>query len=173
MAGWALDFHSRFEGDEPVRGIIGDLVYRYKYCGEHHLAGSLVDRWVELLGEHPELPAPQAIVPIPPSTPRDFDPVSHLAQELARCLGISVLLDALVKTRQTRPQKELKSLAAKQSNVAGAFSLQGSVRDLHILLVDDLFDSGATLFEAARILERGRPASTIVLTLTKTIHSDQ
>ncbi|MEJ2301076.1 MAG: RecQ family ATP-dependent DNA helicase [Anaerolineales bacterium] len=173
LAGWALDFHSRFEGDEPVRGIIGDLVYRYKYCGEHHLAGSLVDRWVELLGEHPELPAPQAIVPIPPSTPRDFDPVSHLAQELARCLGISVLLDALVKTRQTRPQKELKSLAAKQSNVAGAFSLQGSVRDLHILLVDDLFDSGATLFEAARILERGRPASTIVLTLTKTIHSDQ
>jgi ATP-dependent DNA helicase RecQ len=173
LAGWALDFHSRFEGDEPVRGIIGDLVYRYKYGGEHHLAGPLADRWAELLGEHPELPAPQAIVPIPPSTPRDFDPVTHLAQALARRLDIPVLLDALVKVRQTRPQKEFRSLAAKQSNVAGAFGLQSSVRDRHLLLVDDLYDSGATLFEAARTLGRGQPASIIVLTLTKTIHADQ
>lgn len=173
LAGWALDFHSRFEGNEPVRGIIGDLVFRYKYGGEHHLVGPLADRWVELLGEHPELPAPDAVVPIPPSTPREFDPLTHLAQALARCLGLPVWVETLVKTRQTRPQKELRSLAAKQSNVAGAFSLQGSVRGRHLLLVDDLYDSGATLFEAARILGCGGPASIIVLTLTKTIHSDQ
>ena len=39
-------------------------------------------------------------------------------------------------------------------------------------LIDDLYDSGATLEEAAKVLSRGGAASLIVLTLTKTIHSD-
>ena len=173
LAGWALDFHSRFEGDEPVRGLVGDLVFRYKYGGEHGLAGPLADRWAALLAEHPELPRPHTIIPIPPSSAREFDPVTHLAQALAERLGIPACLEILVKIRQTRPQKELRFLAAKQSNVAGAFSLRGSVRGRHLLLVDDLYDSGATLCEAARTLQRGRPAGIVVLTLTKTIHSDQ
>lgn len=173
LAGWALDFHSRFDGDQAVRGLVGDLVFRYKYGGEHGLVSSLADRWVALLAEHPELPSPHAIVPIPPSSARGFDPVAHLAQALAERLGIPTCLEILVKTRRTRPQKELRSLAAKQSNVAGAFRLGCSVRDQILLLVDDLYDSGATLCEAARTLQCGRPAAIIVLTLTKTIHSDQ
>ena len=173
LAGWALDFHSRFEGHDQVRGIIGDLVYRYKYEGQRHLATELACFWTELLARHPELPKSQAIIPVPPSTQREFDPVTQLARALAGQLNIPVLTGALVKTRQTRPQKELKSLSAKRANVAGAFALRTSVAEKHLLLVDDLYDSGATLCEAACILSHGRPASIVVLTLTKTIHSDQ
>jgi predicted amidophosphoribosyltransferase len=172
LAGWALDFHSRFVGHEQVRGVIGDLVFRYKYQGEHQLADELACCWADLLAAHPELPRPEAVLPIPPSTPRTLDPVMHLASALATRLEIPVQLDTLVKTRKTRQQKGLKSLAAKQSNVAGAFKLQGRVMGQHLLLVDDLYDSGATLSEAARTLSRDRPASLVVLTLTKTVHSD-
>ena len=61
----------------------------------------------------------------------------------------------LIKTRATRPQKEMTSLAQKRANVAGAFALQGDVRGKRVILIDDLYDSGATLEEAANVLARG------------------
>jgi len=172
FAGWALDYHSRFVGRNQIRSTVGDLVYNYKYQGEHHLANDLVDRWVALVALHPDLPQPQAVIPIPPSTLRKFDPVSHLAQLLASKLAIPAMTNTLGKTRTTQPQKELNSLVAKQRNVSGAFNLKEDVTGLHLLLIDDLYDSGATLCEAARTLTKGNPASIIVLTLTKTIHSN-
>ncbi|MGH2592274.1 MAG: phosphoribosyltransferase family protein, partial [Anaerolineae bacterium] len=172
LAGWALDFHSRFDGDEQIRSAVGELAFRYKYNGERHLAHDLAARWVELLAAHSELPKPDVVIPIPPSIRRDFDPVALLAQALAEKLGVPTIIDALVKTRATRPQKEMTALAQKQANVAGAFALKGEVRGKRLILVDDLYDSGATLAEAARALTRGGAASLVVLTLTKTIHAD-
>nr|MBI2905510.1 ComF family protein [Chloroflexota bacterium] len=160
-------------GAEHSRSEVGELVYLYKYRGERHLANDLAERWLELLAAHPELPEPDAVIPIPPSLQRDFDPVTLLAQTLATKLAIPALTNTLVKTRATKPQKEMTALAQKQANVAGAFALKGDVRGRRLILVDDLFDSGATVQEAARLLTRGGAISVVVLTLTKTIHADQ
>ena len=92
--------------------------------------------------------------PCLPSTPREFEPVGNLAQALGDELKIPALPGALVKTRTTKPQKEMTALAQKQANVRGAFALQGELRGKRILLVDDLYDSGATLQEAARVSTR-------------------
>jgi predicted amidophosphoribosyltransferase len=78
----------------------------------------------------------------------------------------------LVKTRQTQPQKELKTLAQKRTNVSGAFAQSENVKGQRILLVDDLFDSGATLEEITRLLIRQGAAHISVFTLTRTIHAD-
>lgn len=172
LAGYALDFHSRFVGDEQVRGIIGKKVYRYKYKAEHQLAGELARMLADLLAGHPELPRPDFVVPVPASIQRSFDPVADLARALAGYLNIQVLNKGLIKVRSTRPQKELKSLAAKKANIAGAFKLASQVKGKHLLLIDDLYDSGATLTECACTLARGSPASIVVLTLTRTIHAD-
>jgi ATP-dependent DNA helicase RecQ len=86
---------------------------------------------------------------------------------------IDVPMQTLVaKTRQTQPQKELRTLAQKRANVSGAFSLQGDVRRKSILLIDDLFDSGATLNEITRLFLTHGATRINVLTLTRTIHSD-
>jgi predicted amidophosphoribosyltransferase len=172
LAGWALDFHSRFSGADHDRSEVGELAYLYKYRGGRHLARELAARWAELLAAHPELPRPDAVIPIPPSTAREFDPVTALAQALAAQLSIPALADTLVKTRTTKPQKEMTALAQKQANVAGAFALKGDMRGKRLILVDDLYDSGATLAEAARVLARAGVTSLVVLTLTKTIHAD-
>jgi competence protein ComFC len=172
LAGWALDFHSRFSGDLHERSAMGELVYRYKYCGETSRARELAQQWANLLAAHPELPKFDAIVPVPPSTSRNLDPVTLLAEALAQSLSVPVLKNTLIKTRVTKRQKEMTSLAQKLGNVAGAFALQGDVRGKHLILVDDLYDSGATLNEAARVLARGGAKSIVVLTLTKTIHAD-
>jgi ComF family protein len=172
-AGWALDFHSRFDGDVANRGVIGDLVFRYKYRDERNLARELASRWAELLRAQNNLPKFDVVIPVPPSTPREFDPVGNLARALGEQLKIPALFGVLIKTRATKQQKEMTALAQKQANVRGAFALKGDVRGRNILLVDDLYDSGATLQEAARVLQRAGVASIVVLTLTKTIHTDR
>jgi predicted amidophosphoribosyltransferase len=172
LAGWALDFNSRFSGADYSRSEVGELVYLYKYRGERHLARELAARWMDLIAAHSEWPRPDAVIPIPPSIRREFDPVTLLAQALAERLSAPALIEVLVKTRATSPQKDMTSLAQKQANVAGAFALKGDVRGKRLILVDDLYDSGATLEEAARVLARGGAHSLIVLALTKTIHAD-
>lgn len=172
-AGWALDFHSRFDGDVQNRSIVGDLAYRYKYESEQALARELALRWAQLVREQPGLPKFDLVVPIPSTTVREFDPVGVLATALAAELSIPASLGVLVKTRATNPQKALHSLVQKQANVRGAFKVNGDLRGKQVLLVDDLYDSGATLQEAARVLRQSGVVSIVVLTLTKTIHTDR
>jgi competence protein ComFC len=173
-AGWALDFHSRFSGADWSRSQVGDLAYRYKYGGQQGLVETLADQFAALITEHPELAQVDAIVPVPPSSPRAFDPVSALCDALARRLDL-VVQRALVKTRITAPQKEMRTLAQKRANVAGAFAVAadlGNLRGKRLLVLDDLYDSGATLEEATRTLERAGVSMVMVLTLTRTIHAD-
>jgi len=171
-AGWALDFHSRFAGADWSRTETGELAYRYKYNGERALLEPLTDRLVALVGEHPELAAVDAILPVPSSEARPFDPVPALAEALGQRLGRPVWPDALVKTRQTLRQKELRTLAQKRANVAGAFAVRRNVRGQRLLVLDDLYDSGATLEEVSRVLRAAGAAAVCVLTLTRTIHSE-
>ncbi len=131
----------------------------------------LVKLALELIKAHPELAAVDILMPVPPSSERQVDPVLLFCKALAEKLKLPV--QALVsKARQTRPQKELKTLAQKRANVAGAFTLDGEVRKKSILLIDDLFDSGATLEEITRLLLHNGAPRVNVLTLTRTIHSD-
>jgi len=171
-AGWALDFHSRFAGADWSRTEVGELAYRFKYGGETALAEALADRLQNLIKAHPELARVDAILPVPPSTPRPADPVRTIAIALGQRLEVPVRAEWLVKTRTTRPQKEMRTLAQKRANVAGAFAVRGPVRGLWLLVLDDLYDSGATLEEVTRVLKRAGAAAVMVLTLTRTIHSN-
>ena len=170
-AGWALDFHSRFTGADWSRSQVGELAFRLKYRQDKAVLPALVEHLLALCADHPELTNIDALVPIPPSKLRAFDPVRTLADALGTRLDQPVW-PALVKTRNTAPQKELRTLAQKQTNVAGAFALQGQVRGKRLLVLDDLYDSGATLKEVARVLRQGGAVRVYVLALTRTIHTD-
>ena len=170
-AGWALDFHSRFSGSTWQRSGVGELVHRLKYQNDRGALAPLVEHAMSLCAEHPELADVDALVPVPPSQPRPNDPVRTFSAALSGRLNKPVLL-TVTKTRHTSPQKDMHTLAQKKANVAGAFAVQGDVRGKRLLVVDDLFDSGATLEEVARVLRQSGAAQVCVLTLTRTIHSD-
>jgi DNA-binding CsgD family transcriptional regulator len=169
--GWALGFHSQFAGADWNRSETGEMAYRLKYQGDLSVLPLLVEQAIALIADHPELVQVNAVVPVPPSVPRANDPVSSFAKALAQKLGLPYL-PVLVKSRQTAPQKEMHTLAQKQSNVAGAFTIQAPVKGKRLLVVDDLYDSGATLLEIQRHLSRAGAVKVNVLTLTRTIHSD-
>ena len=78
---------------------------------------------------------------------RGFNQAELMARGIARRINAPVL-DKLKVVRRTRDQVELTA-GARRTNVAGAFALRGPGAG-RILLVDDVFTTGATLSECAR-----------------------
>ena len=86
---------------------------------------------------------------------RGFNQSAELARMLGRTMSLRPLTGVLVKTRETRTQSSL-GRAARRGNVAGAFSASPEVRGRHILIVDDVMTTGATMTACVRAcLEAG------------------
>jgi ATP-dependent DNA helicase RecQ len=170
-AGWSLGFHSRYQGSDWTRSPVGELAFRLKYNGDFSVIHPLVQKMKDLLLAHPEVGRVDAIIPVPSSVQREKDPVSSLARELATQIKVTYL-PVLAKSRKTEEQKQFQTLAQKKSNVADAFRLQSSIKGKRVLVLDDLFDSGATLEEITKLLKQAGADTVNVLTITRTIHSE-
>jgi ATP-dependent DNA helicase RecQ len=169
--GWALGFHSRYQGSEWTRSPVGELAFRLKYQGDFNAIPPLVQKIKDLIQDHPEIAQVDAVIPVPSSVQREKDPVSSLASEIAKQVKINYW-PVLAKSRKTEQQKQFQTLAQKKANVAGAFQLQSSVKGKRLLVLDDLFDSGATLEEITKLLKQSGADKVNVLTITRTIHSE-
>jgi len=107
------------------------------------------------------------LIPIPLATKRlrtrGYNQSEVLARALARQWRIPVLPDLLVRTRETPTQTALTP-GTRLANVAGAFEVRNvkcgmrnfafRLSTFELILVDDVFTTGATLAEAARALEQ-------------------
>ena len=82
-------------------------------------------------------------------------------------------LPAVKRIRLTAPRKDMCTHPQKKANVRGAFRAGPEFRGLRVLLLDDLFDTGATLEEIAGVLLRAGASRVGVCTLSSTIHSDK
>lgn len=94
-----------------------------------------------------------ALVPVPLHRSRRRARGFNQAEELARHLGPRVL-PALRRVRATPSQTDLPA-SRRHANVRGAFALLRGidVRDLSVVLVDDVSTTGATLEACARVLK--------------------
>jgi competence protein ComFC len=169
--GVALDFHSRFIGSDWQRSQIGELMFRLKYHEDRSVLPHLAHHLRGALDDNPELATVDLIAPVPPSEKRPFEPVQLIAETVAEIVRKPIQV-VFAKRKVTAPQKEMRSLAQKQANVAGVFTCTAPVQDKTILIVDDLFDSGATLTEITRLLKANGARCVYTLVITRTIHSD-
>lgn len=83
---------------------------------------------------------------------RGFNQAALIAQTLSKFYKIP-LFNNLIKTKQTQPQVELKK-KEREKNIRGVFTVKNprEIRGKRIFLVDDVFTTGSTMEECARIL---------------------
>jgi ComF family protein len=150
-------------------GSMRRLIHLFKYRGIQSLArpfGKMMARAVPL-DQHIDL-----ILPMPMHWRRRFsrgyNQAELLAAELARRTGLPVERKAVKRCRATSPQSELSG-AARRKNVAGAFQVARplKIRGKNVLLVDDVFTTGATARACALALKRAGAEQVVVLTLAR------
>ena len=102
---------------------------------------------------------------------RGFNQAALLAKGIAQAEGVPILTDGLVRHRYTVAQSSL-DMEARQQNIIGAFDIRNPdvIRDKRILIVDDVFTTGATVHEAVSELWKADPAEIDVLTLARTLN---
>ena len=108
---------------------------KYKY---NHFSDELVEASCELLRSFVQEKQIQWITNIP--SLRRPELVKNFAERLAGGLGLPYL-EALAKTCDARPQKELNNSNLQQDNAFRSFETSGEIRDGNVLLVDDMVDS--------------------------------
>lgn len=134
-------------------------VHALKYGGLPRIADDLA---VAMAGLRPHSDGPTALVPVPLAPQRlrrrGYNQSEVLSRALAREWRIPVIADALVRTRETPTQTALTP-ETRLANVRAAFAVanvQCPMINDHwtLIIVDDVFTTGATLAEAARALEQ-------------------
>ncbi|MGN1216166.1 MAG: ComF family protein [Candidatus Cryptobacteroides sp.] len=106
-----------------------------------------------------------ALIPVPlhwtRRWSRGYNQAEVIAQELSRCLGVPVRTDLLVRPRRTRTQTKI-SVSSKATNVRGAFRVRtgADIAGLsHVVIVDDVFTTGATVHSCYLALREVFPSS--------------
>ena len=150
---------------------LSSALFRYKYGRDVTLARPLG----ELLAERcPLSPRYDVIVPVPLHVTRlrwrGFNQALLIAKPLQRMWGVPLDPFALRRVRPTRPQVGLDD-AGRRRNIAGAFEVRGraAVRKRSVVLVDDVFTTGATADECARTLLRAGARRVDVLVLARAL----
>lgn len=124
------------------------------------------------------LPVDAVIVPVPAHRwrlwRRGFNQAALLAQQMARQGGHGLAIDALERVKPTPLTKGL-TRRQRQKNVAGAFRVArpDTVRGRHVVLVDDVMTTGATVSACAVKLKRAGARHVEVLTFARTLRDWQ
>jgi len=115
------------------------------------------------------------IVPVPLHRSRlwqrRYNQSALLAQELSRRTGLASDPFLLERVRRTPSQGQMPSAKARRRNVLGAFRVvnQPLPAGKTVLLIDDVYTTGATLEACARALKRAKAKRILVLTLARVV----
>ncbi len=158
-------------------GVPRRMVQSMKYHDQPELA-----RWMAawmLRAGRDLITGADAIIPVP-LHPRRFlmrryNQSAELARHLARQARKPFDPDILIRMKRTMQQVGL-SAGARQANVQGAFKVPDSARikvtGKSIVLVDDVYTTGATVIAATKALKRAGAAHVDVLTFARVIPGD-
>ena len=143
--------HAVFDYAFPLDRLLPRLKFHRDFAAGRVLVQCMTDRL-------PSLPRPDAVIPIPLHRARlrgrGYDQALELARPLARALGIPLLDRALRRRMRTRAQSRLDA-DARQRNLRDAFHVDARIAlPAHVVLVDDVMTTGATLHAAATALRR-------------------
>lgn len=151
---------------DPLRVMIHHLKYHRRWT----LGEELADRLLERESVKGLLQQSDVLVPVPlhwrRQLPRGYNQAEVIAGRLAGRCRLRVARPVR-RARHTETQTHLYTRARREANLKGAFVLRDAkcVEGRHVVVVDDVWTTGATLHAIARVLKEAKPASLSALVL--------
>ncbi len=145
-----------FRYKSPVTGLIKGLKFKFG----REIASILVEWANEELKNQYFLSEDFTLVPIPLHTLRNnwrgFNQSELLGKEIASRMGWKYNSGILIRSKLRPPQTKVREAQKRRQNVRGVFSILPNapiIQCPNILLFDDVWTTGATMREAARVLK--------------------
>lgn len=149
-------------------GAVAHAIHLYKYEDRPELARPLAKLLFE--GAKHFLEPRFALIPIPLHRrryiSRRYDQAGLLAHELSALSEVPVVWNGLNRTKETQRQVGLDEVA-REANLADAFEATPALRGLRLVLIDDVFTTGATARAAARAVLNAGAREVRILTLAR------
>jgi ComF family protein len=157
-------------------GSLKEAIHKFKFKCKTALGEPLAGVLIEYLARNPvfDLSRVDVLTTVPLHLKRErergFNQSEFIAKALATYFDIPFRRDLIAKTRDTKPQFGL-CREERFGNVAGAFEVKslGNVIGRNVLIIDDIFTTGATASECARVLKEYGALSVHVLTLSRAV----
>jgi ComF family protein len=155
-------------------GSLQKIIHRWKYQGKAsvtpYLGEWIAERFYRYWNPH----VLDLLVPVPLHRKRlrerGFNQALLLARELSHRTQIPYQVRILQKKRATPPQVQLNG-EEREKGIKGAFHIthRDGMEGKTILLIDDVYTTGATVNECSKVLIRGGAKRVDVLTLAHTM----
>lgn len=169
----ALGYHQ--EEDDLTSGLrrtgLGELVYRAKYGSDTQARSQLVDLFGRFVSRHPRYGSAAAVAAVPPHSASGSRLSRHLAQGLAAACGMRLV--PIRRARETVQQKAIthedRLAAVKQRvrNQKDSMAVEVALGGVSVVVVDELYGSGASMEEATRSLRQAGASCVLGLAASK------
>jgi ComF family protein len=111
------------------------------------------------------------VVPMPLSLrrlkQRGFNQSELIAKNFANYFNLPLETNLLLRSKHSQPQSEINNFNKRQLNVKDCFDIKKDVLNKNIILIDDVFTSGATMKEAVKTLKKHKAKKIIGLVISR------
>lgn len=147
------------------------LILDFKFA-DHIENKKLLSNWLYIAGKDIFATNPDIILPVPLHfsrlLKRKYNQSAILAAELSKLTHIPVNYNILKKHKYTKPQATCSG-KQRRNNIKNAFIVKNipEIYNKHIILIDDVYTTGSTLNECAKILKKSGAKLVSALTIAK------
>ncbi len=151
---------------------IREKILQYKFEDKAYLANTIYEFFMNNEKLYGFLKKYDIMIPIPISSSRKrergYNQSEILARKISKMAGIPIEMQVLKKEKHNQPQSSLKKVQRRE-NVKNVYKVQNElkIQDKKILLLDDIYTTGSTANECARILKIANCQMVGILTIAK------
>jgi len=141
------------------RDPVSHIVHGLKFGQRLYYGRFLGDALAETVAQAGNLIVPDLLIPVPlhrkRMNERGYNQAYEIARPVAQLLGCPITTGVVIRVGETKEQSQLNALQRRR-NLKNVFTVMGAgtgtVKGLHVVIIDDVMTTGATVSELARVL---------------------